>query len=136
MKFTGKRKNGFTLVETILATVILCGAVLAFGAVSTRALSYTRLNRQYETAMSLADRQLTLIDYVGLETFLSYDKKSGEFEGTEPVYTWQVSVKESYIRDLYDVGIRVNWIERQREYSVYVETRMNAGEQIMQRTGQ
>ena len=64
MKQTDK---GFTLVETILASVILCGAVLAVGAISTRSLGGAKLNRQYEVAAALVDRQLCLIDYIGVD---------------------------------------------------------------------
>jgi hypothetical protein len=31
----------------------------------------TRLNRQYETAATLLDRQLTMIDYLGVEEFIA-----------------------------------------------------------------
>ena len=51
-------KKGFTLIETIVASTILCGSVLTISAICSRALNNTRLNRQYETALSLADRRL------------------------------------------------------------------------------
>ena len=41
-----RKKRGFTLVETITASTILCGAVLTVGAITTRALTNTRLNRR------------------------------------------------------------------------------------------
>jgi len=37
-----KSKRGFTLLEIILAGVILCGAVLTLGAISTGSLNSTR----------------------------------------------------------------------------------------------
>lgn len=71
-KFAG----GFTLVETIAANVILCGAVVTLGAIGTVCLTQTKLNSQYETAANLADRQLSLIDYIGIDTFV----QQGQFE--------------------------------------------------------
>ena len=70
MKFKNT-KNGFTLIETIVASTILCGSVLTISAICSKALSNTRLNRQYETALLLVDRQLSLIDYVGIDEFIS-----------------------------------------------------------------
>ena len=71
-------RSGFTLVETILASVILCASILALGAISTRSLGAAKLNRQYEVAMALVDRQLTWIDYIGIEDFIALDE---EYEG-------------------------------------------------------
>ncbi|UCG48802.1 MAG: hypothetical protein JSU94_03290, partial [Phycisphaerales bacterium] len=66
-----RRDNkGFNLVETIVSSVILSGAVLAVGAIGTRSMVETRLNRQYETAAALIDKQLALIDYMGIDEFI------------------------------------------------------------------
>ena len=49
-----KSETGFTLIETVLASIVLCAAVLALGAISTRSLSQAKLNRQFETAIACA----------------------------------------------------------------------------------
>ena len=67
---TKQNRRGFTLVETILASVILCASILALGAISTRALSSAKLNRQYETAAALAEKQLVMISYIGIDNFI------------------------------------------------------------------
>jgi len=72
--------TGFTLVETITASVILCGAVLAVGAISTRSLGETRLNRQYEVAAALADRQRNRPYSISVNTMLN---GTGMFVETE-----------------------------------------------------
>lgn len=114
--------RGFTLVETITASVILCGAVLAVGAISTRSLGETRLNRQYEMAAALADRQLTMIDYVGVEEFIELGQMEGEFE---PGYHWEVVTDYQAIDNLYLVNITVSWVERNRPCSISVDTMLN-----------
>ena len=116
--------SGFTLVETILASVILCAAVLAIGAISTRYLSGTKLNRQYELAAALADKQLTLIDYIGVENFIELGQTEGEFEQFEPGYHWEVVTESSDIDNLYLVNITVSWVERNRTHSVSVDTKL------------
>jgi len=117
--------TGFTLVETILASVILCGAVLALGAISTRCLSETRLNRQYEVAAALLDRQLTMIDYVGIEEFTELGQMEGELEEFEPGYYWRVVTEPQGIDNLYQVSITVRWVERNRQHSISVDTMLN-----------
>jgi len=118
-------KRGFTLVETILASVILCGAVLALGAIGTRCLSETRLNREYEVAAALLDRQLTMIDYVGIEEFLEMGQMEGQLEEFEPGYYWSVVAESQGIGNLYQVSITVSWVERNRRHSVSVDTMLN-----------
>ena len=144
-----KNSSGFTLVETILASVILCGAVLALGAISTRSLGQTKLNRQYEVAAALADRQLTLIDYIGVEDFIELGQTEGEFGAGDafsntsqneksnvgPRYRWEAVTEYRDIDNLYKVNITVSWVERNRRHSVSVDTMLN-GKGMLVETGQ
>lgn len=122
---TKRNKRGFTLLETIVASAILCGAVLTVGAISTRSLSETRLNRQYEVATSLIDKQLSLIDYVGIDEFIELGRMEGDFDEFEPGYHWEVETEYEGIDNLYLVNITVSWVEHNRPYSVSVDTRLN-----------
>ena len=126
MKILTKRnKKGFTLVEAVTASAILCGAVLTLVAITTRSLTATRLNRQYEIAASIIDRQLSLLDYVGIDEFIEMGRAEGTVEDFEPGYHWEVSTEYQGIDSLYLVTITVNWLERNRPYSVSVETMFN-----------
>lgn len=120
-----KLKTGFTLVETILASAILCGAVLAVGAVSTRSLSSTRLNRRYEQATGLVEKQFRLIDYIGIEDFIQAGTMEGAFEDIEPQYIWEVETDSLELDNLYMVTVTVSWLEHNRRYSVSADTRLN-----------
>jgi prepilin-type N-terminal cleavage/methylation domain-containing protein len=121
----GTKKQGFTLIETVVASAILCGAVLTVGAISTRSLTGTKINRRYETALTLIDKQLSLIDYVGIDEFLDLGQTEGDFEGYEPVYHWKVSTMYQEIDSLYLVTITVSWIEQNRPYSITVDTMLD-----------
>jgi type II secretory pathway pseudopilin PulG len=118
-------RRGFNLVETVVASVILSGAVLTVGAVSTRSLTGARLNRQYEVAAALIDRQFSLIDYMGIDQFIEQGQVEGVFEEFEPGYRWEVSTQYQDIDNLYLVRITVSWVERNRPYSISVETMLN-----------
>ena len=119
------RKKGFTLVETILSSVIMCGAVLALGSIGTRCLSETRLNRHYEKASSLANKQLHMIDFMGVEEFIEAGVMSGTFEEIDLMYGWTVQTQSQEIDNLYLVRVTVSWSERRHVQSVTVDTMFN-----------
>ena len=116
------KKRGFTLVETIVSTIILCGSVLTIGAICSRAVTGTRINRSYETALNLVNRQLSLIDYVGIDEFLDMGQMAGDFEDIAPGYHWQVVTEYQEIDALYYVSITVFWYEHTRLNQVTVDT--------------
>ena len=120
-----ENRRAFALIETILAAIILSGSVLALGSISTRALTATKLNREYETAAALAEKQLTIIDYTGIEDFIELGRMEGVFEQAEPGYYWRVTAESIDIDNLYHVNITVSWVHRKRPYSVSVDTRLN-----------
>lgn len=125
MLWSKTKKKGFTLVESAVASTILCGAVLTVGAISTNSLRGVRLNRQYEIAASLIDKQLSLIDYVGIDEFIELGQVEGDFEDIEPGYHWEVATEYQDIDSLYLVTIIVSWIDHGRPYSISVDTMLN-----------
>jgi len=118
-------KKGFSLIETLVASAILSGAVLTLGAISTTSLSGTRLNRQYEMALSLIDKQLSLIDYVGIDEFVELGQMEGDFEEVEPGYHWEVVTEYQDIDSLYLVTITVSWFDGKRPCSLSVDTMLD-----------
>ena len=122
-----KANKGFTLIETVVASTILCGSVLTITAICSKSLSNTRLNRQYETALSLVDRQLSLIDYIGIDEFINLGKFEGEFEEDKYglLYTWNATVQYENLDDLYYVTVTVNWNDNNRPYTITVDTMLN-----------
>lgn len=120
-----KTKKGFTLIETLVASTILCGSVLAITAVSSKALSNTVQNRRYETALLLADRQLGLIDYIGIDEFINLGNYDGEFTDYELPYTWHADVQYENLDDLYYITVTVSWKDNSRPYSVSIDTMLD-----------
>ena len=120
-----KNKKGFSLIETLVASAILSGAVLTLGAISTMSVSGTRLNRRYEVAASLIDKQLSLIDFIGIDEFIELGQMEGVFEGYEPTYYWEVVTEYQDIDSLYLVTITVSWIDGNRPYSISVDTMLD-----------
>ena len=131
MRAKKTNKKGFTLVEVISASIILCGAVMIVGAIGTKTLIGTRLNRRYEMAASLIDKQLSLIDYIGIDSIVEMGRMDGEFEDSGYLYNWQIETEYQEIDSLYLVTVTVSWIEGNRPYSLSVDTMLD-GETLME----
>lgn len=121
---TGPRRKakGFTLVEVIAASVILCGAVMLVGRIGMQAMTGTKLNRRYEMAVSLIDKQLSLIDYLGIDGFLEAGESEGQSDDLGYTFLWEVQTEYQEIDSLYAVKITVRWAEGRRPYSITVDT--------------
>ena len=122
---SGRNRTAFTLVETIAASVILCMAVLTLGTISTRSLVSMSLDRQYEEAAALADKQLTYIDYVGIEDFIETGRRQGALKGFGRQYYWKAATAYEGTDDLYEVTVTVSWFDRKRVHSISVATMLN-----------
>lgn len=116
--------RGFSLVETIIAGMILSGAVLTLGAISTNALTDTGLNRHYAVAAALIDKQLSFIDYIGIDQFVETGQTDG-VEEFEPGYQWHVTTEYQGTDNLYLVTITMTWAEGRRSHSLTVQTMLD-----------
>jgi uncharacterized membrane protein YgcG len=125
-----KKTLGFSLIETLVAGTILSGTVLAVLATSTRSIQTTRLNRQYEKAASLAEKQLSLIDFIGIDDFIEADQLEGVSQESDPPYHWQVEAEYQEIDSLYRLTMTVSWADCGRPRSLVVETMLN-GESLV-----
>ena len=119
------KTKGFTLVEVVASSIILCGAVMIVGAIGTQALTGTHLNRRYEMAASLVDKQLSLIDYIGIDEIVEMGQSEGENDDSGYVYNWKIETEYQEIDSLYLVTLTVSWVDRNRPYSISVDTMLN-----------
>jgi hypothetical protein len=133
------RTKGFTLVEVVTSSIILCGAVMIVGAIGTQTLTGTHLNRRYEMAASLADKQLSLIDYIGIDSIVEMGQTDGDYEESGYEYNWKIETEYQEIDSLYLVRLTVSWVDRNRPYSISVDTMLNGetlSEESSSETGQ
>lgn len=119
------KRKGFTLVEVIASSIILCGAVLVVGSISTQALTGTHLNRRYEAAASLADKQLSLIDYIGIDSIVKMGPMNGEYDDGGNVYYWKIDTEYQNIDSLYLVTLTISWVDRNRPYNISINTMLD-----------
>ncbi|MHC4742960.1 MAG: type IV pilus modification PilV family protein [Planctomycetota bacterium] len=135
MRRAGK-ENGFSLVETLVAGTILSATVLAVLAASTASIGATRLNRQYEQAASLAEKQFSLIDFFGIDEFVDAAEFEGTSENTDPVFYWQIETEYQEIDSLYRVTTTVTWMDQARPRSLVVETMLNGESLVLEEEGE
>jgi hypothetical protein len=76
-------------------------------------------------ATALIDKQLSLIDYVGIDEFIELGQMEGVFEESEPEYHWEVDTEYQDIDSLYLVTITVSWVEHNRPYSISANTMLD-----------
>jgi hypothetical protein len=119
------KTKGFTLVEVVASSIILCGAVMIVGAIGTQALTGTHLNRRYEMAASLVDKQLSLIDYIGIDSIVEMGQLDGDYEDSGYTYNWKIDTEYQEIDSLYLVTLTVSWTDRNRPYSISVDTMLD-----------
>ncbi len=119
------KTKGFTLVEVVASSIILCGAVMIVGAIGTQALTGTHLNRRYEMAASIVDKQLSLIDYIGIDSIVEMGQLDGDYEDSNYTYSWKIDTEYQEIDSLYLVTLTVSWTDRNRPYSISVDTMLD-----------
>ena len=112
MKSVKSYRSGFSVVEMLVAAVLLSGAVVTLCAVSSRSLRAVKTNREYELAWEVLERQLSLIDYMGIDEFIEMGEFEGQFGNEEAgavVYYWQAELEQGLADNLYRVDMTVNW---------------------------
>ncbi|MEX0887462.1 MAG: prepilin-type N-terminal cleavage/methylation domain-containing protein [Phycisphaeraceae bacterium] len=110
-----RRAAGFTLIEALLAGVILAISGMTIGYGMGQAMQSARVAREYDEAAMLLDQVLTRIDIVGPERMLSLGPNEGAFSEPFDDYQWQAQIEVGELTDLYDVHVVVSWGRRRVE---------------------
>ena len=118
-------RRAYTLIEALVATLILAGGLTTISALNSRCLIRTRQNQQYDRAWQLLDRQLTLIDTMGIEQFLENRTTQGEIDDEETIYQWDVVVVREPIDQLYRVTLAIKWFKGKQWHTISATTCLN-----------
>jgi type II secretory pathway pseudopilin PulG len=127
MKFKRNRKS-FTLIETIAATLLLGLSVVVLTGISVNSLRTARSITMDEQAWDLADRQLTMVDFIGVGNYLLSGPTEGTFEGDGATFGWTLGISETSLDFLYDVTVTVRWMQQQRHKQIEAQTRLSGHE--------
>jgi len=118
-------RRGFTLVEALTSCLILAGSLVALSGLQGRATRSVLLMHQYAAAYQVADRQLTLIDRMGVDAFIEQEIDEGEDEQEGVKYYWSVASELEGIDALYTLEVTVRWQSMGRAHAVRLDTRLN-----------
>lgn len=124
MKFKSNR-NSFTLIETLAATLLLGLSVVVLAGISVNSLRTARSITMDEQAWDLADRQLTMVDFIGVRNYLLSGPARGTFEGEGVAFGWTLDISETTLDFLYDVTVTVSWMQQQRHKQIEAQTRLS-----------
>lgn len=124
-----RRKAGLTLVEVMLAIMILAIGLTALIAAASRCLSVVRQSKTYETTRNLLTR-VDLEEPLQLKEEIREESETGSFQEF-PGYRWTREIKSVGNEEdgLYEVTTRVYWSERGRESFDEVVTYLYAPEE-------
>lgn len=121
-------RKGFSLIEMIAASIILSSGVVTICALNTSSFTSVRTNRDRELAWELLDRQLTIIDCMGLDEFLELRQFSGETKlenQTSTVYQWSAQMEEGINDNLYTITLTLSWGTESRRHTIMASTVLN-----------
>lgn len=123
----GSKRNskGFSIIEMVASSTLLSLAVVSLCSIGMRSMTGVKANREYEQAWQILDRQLTMIDYIGIGPFVELGQTDGQIgdEGEETsVYDWNVMVEEGEYTGLYNVGIVISWGPDKKRRSISAAT--------------
>ncbi len=119
---TNDHKAGLTLIEVMLATVILAVGLTTLISATTRCLAVARKAKEYETARRLIGQVDLEIppDFEDLEE----DVETGNFSSPFQDYAWRREIVEHETEDfqLFTVKTEVSWSNKGKNSHESVET--------------
>ena len=121
--------NGFILLEAMLASFLLGLAVFALCGINSRAMIESREIDMSEVAIQVLDKQMTLIEVMGIDDFIDAGVLEGVNEDFNTPFKWRVSLSEEDVGSLYLVEMTVFWLSGKNPRSVSASTMFN-GESI------
>jgi type II secretory pathway pseudopilin PulG len=122
--------KGFTLIETLIASLILTLATITVCGSMAGYIDDSRKNRNYEQAWELLDQQLTIIEAMGLEFFIEQDRTQGQLETAFMAYQWQIYAEQSQYDNLYRVDAVLAWPADQPQRHISLTTFMTVSQEF------
>jgi hypothetical protein len=129
-----KAKSGFTLVEVIAASALLAGGVVVIAAITSRSLDTLRLNTEYARAWEVMDRQLTIYQYIGIDTVVQKAITKGEFTEGDTRFSWSASIVDQPFDKLKRVDMTVAWTKGAQPHFITASTMFDGTGEVSEQT--
>ena len=117
-----RRAQGFSLVEVLLAVLVLGISLMAFFAAVGQGTSLVADAREYEIARTLMN-QVDLLEPLDLDDFQE-GERSGSFGGDFPTHRWRriITLQGKEEDEFYHIETRIEWGSSQDPRVERVET--------------
>jgi type II secretion system protein I len=114
--------RGFTLVEMVVATVLLALGVVGALACISSATRSTSISSEYTTAALLAQQKLAELE--AQPDQIQGGEQSGDFGEEHPTFSWRQQVDSTSITSLMRVTLHIEWksgsLPRSAQFASYV----------------
>ncbi len=114
--------RGFTLIEMIVATIVLAIGVVGASAAFNMATKASSVATDLQTAAMLAQQQLEQTE-VNAQGSITPGDSDGEFGNDFPGFKWHQSITSTDYTYLFQVTVTVKWgsrPERQKSVTTYL----------------
>jgi len=119
------RHTGFTLIEVLVAGMILAISAAVMGTALSHAYASLSEARDERRAAILLDDLLTKIDMVGPARIADQGPRQGNFDGSDARFSWSVDIKSRPQGHLYDITATLSWASGKQNKSVQAHTYLN-----------
>jgi hypothetical protein len=88
--------------------------------------------QQYEKAWDVLDRQMVLLEQVGVASLASRPNLSGVIDDpqSEIQWQWRMEIEPLEVEELYALTLTVQWVSEGRVRRIQCDTRMRAGQDV------
>ncbi len=119
------RSRGFTLIEVLVAGMILAFAAAAVGIALSHGYVSLADGRDERRAALLLDDLLTKIDLIGPNRIASEGPRRGSFDGQDQRFSWSLEIRSRPVGHLYEVDLTLSWSDGGRGKSARLQTYLN-----------
>lgn len=108
-----------------MATMVLAAALVSLQGIVSRCLYRVRVNEEKERAWQILDRQMTVIDAMGIDSYMQEPLREGEIEEDGVLFQWKVDTRVESIDCMYEVTITIWWGRETKPHVISATTRLD-----------
>ena len=124
------RNYGFTLIEALVASLILAIAAVVVCGLCSRCMVNNKRGLEYEQACRLLDEVLDKSATIWLDKLITSENFSGDFSERYPDYQYQIESELTDDPHLHLVTATVSWQVLDNRYQVSTSTLIYTGGEL------
>jgi prepilin-type N-terminal cleavage/methylation domain-containing protein len=126
------RNSGFSLIEVMVAAGLLATVTVTVCTLGAKSLASMRVCQEYEKAWDVLDRQMVLLEQIGVANLASRSNLSGVIDDPQSQiqWKWQMNIELLDVEELYALTLTVEWISEGKVRRVQCDTRLRAGQDV------